>query len=273
MTDDRGGCLSLLSAVMMALASLFGITALFGGNGMNGAPSTAVEMRPPSIELVLALDVPNPDPDQVQTAQAVLEARMGALAQAGQVLPNYAISSDPETLQIVVSLAEGNTTYDAVLPALVENGTIELVDFSSVALDALQSYSGQAIVTTAAVARGEAARQPVFPTVIGQAEILVAEVQPEVASSEARAAVLVTLTQAGAERLGTFTEAHLGYAMAIVVNGVVVSTPVIQAPISSPFLISGNFTGAEAALLALQLSTGALPAPLRLERVEVIPLP
>jgi protein-export membrane protein SecD len=58
--------------------------------------------------------------------------------------------------------------------------------------------------------------------------------------------------------------------MAIVLDGVVLSAPVIQAQLSSGGVIEGSFTEAEAKQLALQLRSGALPIPLRVESAETV---
>ncbi len=67
----------------------------------------------------------------------------------------------------------------------------------------------------------------------------------------------------GAKRFGRTTAEHVGEPFAIVLDGKVISAPVIREPIpGGTGIISGNFTVATANDLALLLRAGALPAPL-----------
>jgi SecD/SecF fusion protein len=68
---------------------------------------------------------------------------------------------------------------------------------------------------------------------------------------------------AGARRFAEITRAHVGEPFAIVLDGKVLSAPVIQEPIpGGSGQISGSFTVAETTSLAALLRAGALPAPL-----------
>ena len=69
---------------------------------------------------------------------------------------------------------------------------------------------------------------------------------------------------------GGFTAERIGQPMAIVLDGEVLSAPVIQAQLSSGGVITGQFTEAEANTLALQLRSGALPIPLRIESTQEV---
>ena len=71
-----------------------------------------------------------------------------------------------------------------------------------------------------------------------------------------------TLNATGGARFGKVTGQNIGRPFAIVLDGRVVSAPVIRAQIFSNGQISGNFSIAESDELALLLRAGALPAPL-----------
>lgn len=76
----------------------------------------------------------------------------------------------------------------------------------------------------------------------------------------------------GAKRFGTLTEANIGNPLAIVLDGVVQSAPVIRSRITDRGQITGNFTADEANDLAIVLRAGALPAPVKiLENISVGP--
>jgi preprotein translocase subunit SecD len=67
----------------------------------------------------------------------------------------------------------------------------------------------------------------------------------------------------GARRFGEVTRENVGHRLAIVLDGKVISAPVIKEPIlGGSGVISGNFTAQSAQDLALLLRAGALPAPL-----------
>jgi preprotein translocase subunit SecD len=67
----------------------------------------------------------------------------------------------------------------------------------------------------------------------------------------------------GAKRFGEATQENVGRPFAIVLDGEVISAPVIREPIlGGQGVISGDFTVQEANDLALLLRAGALPAPL-----------
>ena len=72
-----------------------------------------------------------------------------------------------------------------------------------------------------------------------------------------------TFNSIGARRFGDITRANVNHRFAIVLDGKVISAPVIREPITGGRgQISGNFTAASANDLAVLLRAGALPAPL-----------
>ncbi len=74
----------------------------------------------------------------------------------------------------------------------------------------------------------------------------------------------------GASRMRDFTGANVGRQMAIVLDGDVVSAPVIQSAIYDQGQIVGNFTVEEALDLALVLRAGALPASLEYQEQRTV---
>jgi protein-export membrane protein SecD len=72
-----------------------------------------------------------------------------------------------------------------------------------------------------------------------------------------------TFNSVGARRFGDVTRANVNHRFAIVLDGKVISAPVIREPITGGRgQISGSFTAASANDLAVLLRAGALPAPL-----------
>ena len=73
-------------------------------------------------------------------------------------------------------------------------------------------------------------------------------------------AVSFSLINAAADKFERFTGSHIGTNMAIVLDGTVISAPVIQGQIRDEGIITGSFSIEEADDLALKLRAGALPA-------------
>jgi protein-export membrane protein SecD len=71
------------------------------------------------------------------------------------------------------------------------------------------------------------------------------------------------LTDNGAQVFGDYTRANVGQVLAIVLDNIVLSAPVINSPITEGSgIIEGRFTRAEADSLSIQMRYGALPTPL-----------
>jgi preprotein translocase subunit SecD len=85
-----------------------------------------------------------------------------------------------------------------------------------------------------------------------------------------RPAVGFTFRGEGATRFGELTGENVGRRLAIVLDGIVKSAPVIQERISSQGRITGNFTLEEARDLALVLRSGALPVPVDVEQEQTV---
>jgi protein-export membrane protein SecD len=78
--------------------------------------------------------------------------------------------------------------------------------------------------------------------------------------------VLFEMQPEAGQRFADYTGSHIGQYLTIVLDGVVVSSPVIRDAIpSGSGTISGNFTYQSARSLAIQLQYGALPVPLEVE--------
>ena len=77
--------------------------------------------------------------------------------------------------------------------------------------------------------------------------------------------VSFSLDRVGAKRFGKATSTGIGKQLAIVLDGKIISAPVIRDTIASGSgQISGGFTFQSATDLALLLRSGALPAPLNI---------
>lgn len=88
---------------------------------------------------------------------------------------------------------------------------------------------------------------------ISNADIVSAQVHE---STEVGPRVGVQLTDAAAARFGDATEAMVGEMIAVVVNGEVVTAPIVQTRIEKHVAITGDFTMEEAERIAAGLNGG-----------------
>jgi protein-export membrane protein SecD len=91
------------------------------------------------------------------------------------------------------------------------------------------------------------------------------DAQPRMDSQTNETVVSFSLDRVGAKRFGKATSTGIGKQLAIVLDGKIISAPVIRDTIASGSgQISGGFTFQSATDLALLLRSGALPAPLNI---------
>ena len=91
------------------------------------------------------------------------------------------------------------------------------------------------------------------------------DAQPRMDNQSNQTVVSFTLDRVGAKRFGKATTSGVGKRLAIVLDGKVISAPIIRdAIVGGSGQISGNFTFQSATDLALLLRSGALPAPLNI---------
>ena len=80
--------------------------------------------------------------------------------------------------------------------------------------------------------------------VVTNSEIESARVLP--GDAPGQYAVEVEFTASGAKKMLRATTAHIGKPMAVLIDGQVVTTPIVRTPISTFARVTGNFTKAEA---------------------------
>ena len=91
------------------------------------------------------------------------------------------------------------------------------------------------------------------------------DAQPQMDTQNNQTVVSFSLDRVGAKRFGKATSTGIGKQLAIVLDGKIISAPVIRDTIASGSgQISGGFTFQSATDLALLLRSGALPAPLNI---------
>ena len=91
------------------------------------------------------------------------------------------------------------------------------------------------------------------------------DAQPRLDSQSNEPNVSFTLNRLGSQKFGKSTSTNVGKRIAIVLDGEVISAPVIREPITGGSgSISGNFSFQQATDLALLLRSGSLPTPLNI---------
>jgi protein-export membrane protein SecD len=112
------------------------------------------------------------------------------------------------------------------------------------------------------IKKGESSEDPFKPTLLTGRYLKRAALAFDNVS---RPVVSLEFDEEGTKIFEELTEKNLGKILAIYIDGVPFSTPVVQEKISGGRAqISGNFTVAQAKELAQNLSAGALPAPIEL---------
>ncbi|MFO7323974.1 MAG: protein translocase subunit SecD [Chloroflexota bacterium] len=190
--------------------------------------------------------------------------------------------------RILVELP-GETDPNVAIDTIQQTALLEFVDFSGLGAQALQ-LEGRRILTTEQLLieeqrRAAAAEAGIEVTEEPEEERLVNPLTGQPfrtvmtgAGLQAAAAqfynnswiISFELTPEGSQVFGPFTAASIGQPLAIVLDGVVLSAPTIQDALTTGGTITGNFTEEEAKTLALQLRSGALPIPLRVESTETV---
>ncbi len=279
-------------SIWMVLPNNPGIHLDFNGDG-EPEISRDIAVRPGldlqgGLRVLLAADLPA---DQVgsgdmETARRIVENRVNAL---GVVEPVIQLQEGAN--RIIVELP-GITDPEAAIATIRETGLLEFVDFSGLGNEAALLID-QRILTSAQVAQQESAPEEApdetaedtpedvaggplvnprtgqpFNTVMTGAGLQTAVAQVDPLGTEW--VVNFTLNSNGAAIFGPFTASHVGQPLAIVLDGVVISAPVIRDALTDGGTISGSFTQDEAQSLAVQLRYGALPVPLRVESTESV---
>ncbi len=141
--------------------------------------------------------------------------------------------------------------------------TFHLVDPRSAAGDVARTPPGSRWLPTADLgADGKPIKMLIKKRVMVSGDALV-DAQPSFDQRSNEPVVSFRFNASGAKKFGTVTSANVNKPFAIVLDGRVVSAPVIREPIlGGSGQISGNFTVQGANDLALLLRAGALPAPL-----------
>jgi protein-export membrane protein SecD len=108
----------------------------------------------------------------------------------------------------------------------------------------------------------------IFPTILTGAELQNASVQLD---QSGRPTIAFELKSEGGATFGDYTKSNVGGILAIVLDNVILSNPVINSAIpDGQGVIEGTFALEEAENLAIQMRYGALPVPLTVQATQTI---
>lgn len=278
--EDNSGCLNFLMMFVMAITGLLTLNDPGALRPTQPPPqaTAAVPLTTPALEITFLLEDVSATQAEINETLLVMGSRLRALQADGLIGPHGLTLAYP-SIRVQMSAIDAET--EVILAALRENGYIEFVDLMDT--PAAEDPSGNRILTTAQLDREGASysrvtgadgrtayalgETPVFPTILDHEAILSASA---LALDFGGYAIELELTEAGAQRMGDFTEANIGRKLAIVLDGNILSAPTIQGRVTSPILITGLFTQSEAETLATQINSRPLPLQLSVAEVRSI---
>ncbi len=204
------------------------------------------------LRVVLASDLPGGQiagNEQMETAKLIIERRVNALGVSEPVVQR--VGND----KILVELP-GVADPDQAVEAFGSTGLLEFVDVGQVPLE-----FGQRINTTNTISPDPTA--PTFNTILTGQELDPNRVALQFEQTTNNPVIAFAFQGDSRTVLENYTASNVGNFMAIVVDNIVVSSPVISSIIPGEGVIQGSFTLEEAEALVLQLKYGSLPVPLK----------
>ncbi|MGB1286038.1 MAG: protein translocase subunit SecD [Aggregatilineales bacterium] len=234
------------------------------------------------LRVLLQTDLDNVEADQLSETANNVGRRVNALG-----LTEATVQVQGSN-RILVELP-GVRDRDQAVNTIQQTALLEFVDFNGLRAQA-QSYEGQYIITEEQMllqsqrSSGDDEEEslgddevvtrlphPVtgqpFRTVMTGAGLQAASAQFGQLDSSGRSgwSIAFEVKPDFVNTFATYTGGNINEPMAIVLDGQVLSAPIINGQLSSSGIITGDFTQEEAEGLALQLRSGALPVPLSVE--------
>jgi preprotein translocase subunit SecD len=204
------------------------------------------------LRVVLASDLPNgqvPSDEQMEAAKGIIERRVNGLGVSEPVVQR--VGAD----KILVELP-GVEDPDQAVDSFGSTGLLEFVNAGSNPLE-----FGQRINTTNTI--NPDPNLPTYETILTGQSLDSGRVSIQFDQTTNKPVIAFGFQGESRQVLENYTAANIGNFMAIVVDNVVYSSPVIQSAIPGEGVIQGDFTLEEAESLVVQLKYGALPVSLK----------
>jgi preprotein translocase subunit SecD len=238
------------------------------GLDLRGGLQTLLEADVPADKAVSAQDL--------SVTRQILENRANGLGVSEVVMQT---AGDRR----IVAEFPGVSNPEEVVAALQQTALLEFVDFGSTPVavgtkintdSSTTASDGTSTTPTPGATATQDPNQPaptadpnqpatstVYHTVMTGADLKEANVQTD---SFGKPAVGFTLSDKGKQIFSDYTSSHVQQYLGIVLDKTVISAPVVNTPITDGSgIIQGSFTAEEANKLAVQLSYGALPVPVK----------
>ncbi len=222
------------------------------------------------LEAEINEDQPLPE-DALNSAKIIVEQRVNGL---GLAEPTVQLQGER---RMIVELP-GVKNPDQAIETIRSTGQLEFVDLGGLPVrpdDFINTTNrpGAVAALQEAIAAGEAAPQSIpFPDETFETIMTGDILQAVVATQDEYSFWQIQFDLKG-ESSGDFfayTRDNIGEVLAIILDGRVLSTPVINAAINDNGVITGDFSQEEAESLAIQMRYGALPIPLEVVDVRTI---
>ena len=222
------------------------------------------------LEAEISEDQPLPE-DALNSAKIIVEQRVNGL---GLAEPTVQLQGER---RMIVELP-GVKNPDQAIETIRSTGQLEFVDLGGQPVrpdDFINTTNRPEAVLALqeAIIAGEAAPQSIpFPDETFETIMTGDILQAVVATQDEYSFWQIQFDLKG-ESSGdffTYTRDNIGEVLAIVLDGRVLSTPVINAAINDNGVITGDFSQDEAESLAIQMRYGALPIPLEVVDVRTI---
>ena len=207
----------------------------------------------------------------LDTAQRIVENRVNGLGVSEAVVQKQGDTR-------IIAELPGVNNPDQAVETIRSTGQLEFVDPKGTTLQ-----QGMIVNTTnnpnavkeaqAAIDAGTRESAPVpYPDQVFETAMTGDVLQTATARADqfGKYEIAFLLSNSGKDKFYNFTSTHIGQPMAIVLDGVVLSAPVINAAIRDQGVITGQFTKAEAESLGIQMQYGALPVPLKVVDIRTI---
>ncbi len=282
----RNNTLVLIGIIILFLISLYIVLPIQHPAWMEQALSPGAETPKDLTDLKLGLDlqggtqvlleadVPEGqelDPEALSTAKLIVENRVNGLGVAESIVQRQGEE------RLIVELP-GVDNPDQAVETLRSTGQLEFVDPAELQLGQgmIINTSNQPNMTAdflKAVEDGtlEPAAVPypdqTFETVM-TGDILRTAIATQ--DDYGQWEIGFELTNDGSDQFYNYTRDNIGEQLVIVLDGRVLSAPVINAAIRDNGVISGSFTREEAESLGVQMRYGALPVPLKVVDISTI---
>ena len=199
-------------------------------------------------------DQHRPTPDEMQGAISVLRNRLDPKGTKDIGI------SQVGTDRILV-LLPGETDVEPLLAVIAGNTLLEFVATADTPLE-----PGDDLNQPGSTQRK--AEYTKFPTILTGADMSSARVD---FNERHQPIIYFQFKPAAADKFSEFTNEHVGQYIAVVMDGKVLTCPVIKAAIwGGKGVIEGGFTIDDASRLVTQINAGALPVPLKVQSSSVV---